>query len=375
MDPLDDAILRSRTVAFAAYGSSEIADMRYLTRFSTTDPVVYVRKAGEQGVIVVSQMECERAARESTAAAMSRAQAGLLDILKEEKDRWKAHARMVAGLAGGPVLVPPHIPYALGRELAALVRVEVDRGALEGMRAVKSGWEVEQIRAVQSATGKAMEHALALITRTRARKGVLYLGAVPLTSERVRSAMHRVLLDHGCTAAETIVACAEETAVPHVTGSGPLHEDQPIVIDVFPRDQRSGYYSDMTRTVCRGEPSPEVSEMFDAVLEAQVLAASRIRPGVSGADVHQEVVDLFTSKGYESGSRGFIHNLGHGVGLEVHESPSLGPGGGLLSAGNVVTNEPGLYYPGTGGVRLENIGLIRDSGFETFSGVPPALVL
>src|SRR5690606_13807266 len=108
------------------------------TRFSTTDPIVYIRKPGEKGTVVVSQMEYERAEREATAAVISRAQAGLFEILKGEQDRWRALARMIAGLVQGKVLIPPQFPYALGRELSELVAVEVDREALARMRAAKS---------------------------------------------------------------------------------------------------------------------------------------------------------------------------------------------------------------------------------------------
>lgn len=364
MDVLDQAIRNHGADAYVTIGSSRDPEMRYLSRFTTTDPIVFFKKPGQRGTIIVSQMECERASRESAAAVMSRAQAGLLEIMKQEKNRWKALALMIAGVTGGKVIVPPHFPHGLARELESLIAVELDSGTVEQMRAKKDGWEMARIQAVQAATDLAMERAIDLIRSAKIRKGVLYRGAAPLTSEKVRAAMHRMLLEHGCLAIDTIVASGEDTAVPHHVGAGALHEGVPIVIDVFPMDEMSGYYSDMTRTVCRGEASPEIRDMFDAVRTAQDLAASRIRPGVAGEEVHTAVVDFFSERGYSSGSQGFVHNLGHGVGLEVHESPSLGPGGGILSRCNVVTNEPGLYYHGKGGVRLEDTGLVTSSGFS-----------
>jgi Xaa-Pro aminopeptidase len=115
--------------------------------------------------------------------------------------------------------------------------------------------------------------------------------------------------------------------------------------------------------------------MFQAVRDAQDLATAMLRPGVTGAEVHQSVVELFREKGFESGAEGFTHNLGHGVGLEVHELPVLGPSGGILKKGNVVTIEPGLYYPKIGGVRLENIGVIRREGLDRMTRFPRELVL
>jgi Xaa-Pro aminopeptidase len=160
-----------------------------------------------------------------------------------------------------------------------------------------------------------------------------------------------------------------------MTGSGPLKSDEPIVIDLFPVEEKSGYYADMTRTVVKGEPSADLLAMFDALRQAKQLGTSQVKSGVSGADIHQAVVDFFKDQGYESNSRGFIHNLGHGVGLQVHELPTVGPAGKPLVSGNVITIEPGLYYPGIGGVRLEDIGVVTKSGFENFTVFPEELIV
>ncbi|MDD1666880.1 MAG: M24 family metallopeptidase, partial [Methanomicrobiales archaeon] len=123
----------------------------------------------------------------------------------------------------------------------------------------------------------------------------------------------------------------------------------------------------------KGEPSAKIGEMFEAVLGAQGLAAGLVRPGATGAEIHGKVVDYFRERGYESNTKGFIHNLGHGVGLEVHELPTLGPAGGELAAGNVITLEPGLYYPGVGGVRLEDAGVVTADGFRDLTRLPKEL--
>ena len=214
-----------------------------------------------------------------------------------------------------------------------------------------------------------------MIRRSKPKKGILYLGKNPLTSERVRFAMHSYLLEQGYQANDTIVSCGKETALPHKTGTGPLFSGEPIVIDVFPKSVTSGYFTDMTRTVSKGIPAADIAEMYQAVREAQDLATAMLRPGVTGAEVHQSVVEYFRDHGFESGAEGFTHNLGHGVGLDVHELPVLGPAGGKLKQGNVVTIEPGLYYPKIGGVRLENIGIIRREGMDCITRFPRELVL
>jgi Xaa-Pro aminopeptidase len=207
------------------------------------------------------------------------------------------------------------------------------------------------------------------------KKGILHLDGKPLTSEFIKYTMHCMLLEHGCSAEDTIVSCGEDTAIPHMTGTGPLCADEPIIIDLFPVHEKSGYYADMTRTFVKGEPSPEILEMYTALREAKQLAISKVKNGISGSDVHQRVVDFFKDRGYASDTKGFVHNLGHGVGLQVHELPTVGPSGKSLETGNVVTIEPGLYYPGIGGVRLEDIGVITSKGFDNFTSFAEDLVV
>jgi Xaa-Pro aminopeptidase len=370
MERLDDAIASSGARAYVAYGSSLDADMRYLTRFRTTDPVVFLQKHGEPGTIIVSQMEYERASRESTAVPMTRAQAGLTDIVKEEKNQWRAYARMIDGLVSGKILVPPQFPTALARELEAFSRVIVDEDTVLKARAVKTDEEIAAIAHVQEATEAAMEGAISSIRSSRARKGILHRGRAPLTSETLQKEVAMTLLSRGCRAVDTIISCGEDSAIPHMRGSGPLREGESIILDIFPQDEGSGYTADMSRTVVKGRPSPELAEMFDAVQGAQSLAATLVRPGITGAEIHGRVVDYFKERGFESNTKGFIHNLGHGIGLDVHELPVLGPGGGELAAGNVITLEPGLYYPGTGGVRLEDMGVVTPKGFRDLTTTP-----
>ena len=376
MESLDTALAAADCAAYVLYASSDDADFRYLTRFQVSDPLLYVKRKGEQGLLVVPQMEYERAATESSAAPITRASAGFLAYLDEEKDAWKALARTAASLAGGKVLVPRAFPYWLGRLLEEYAGIEVDgTSAVRAMRAVKTSKELTAIRAAQRATEAAMDLGISMIRRSTAQNGVLHLDGAPLTSGRVRTAMHLFLMERGYTAKETIVSCGKETAMPHRQGDGPLLEDEPVVIDLFPRHDATGYYADMTRTVVKGEPSPEIRDMYEAVHTARELGVSLIAAGVRGAAVHNAVVEFFKEQGYESNTKGFVHSLGHGVGLEIHEDPSLSPSGGPLEAGNVVTVEPGLYYPGVGGIRIEDMGAVTAGGFDRFTNYPSDLIV
>ncbi|RPJ54144.1 MAG: aminopeptidase P family protein [Methanobacteriota archaeon] len=375
MDELDQAIRGSNAAAYVVYASSADASMRYLSHFVTTDPVLFVKRPGERGQIVVSQMEIERAARESVAVPITRADARYLEFLKEEGNPTRALARTIAHLASGDVLVPSSFPLGLARELESFCRVSVDADTVEALRAVKQAGEIAAITQVQRAAESAIDRAIRMIRASKARDGVLQYEGEPLTSERVRFAMHVDLLSHGCRADDTIVSCGPDSALPHLAGSGPLLENEPIVIDLFPRAESSGYYADMTRTVVKGEPDPRILEMHQAVHEAKMQSMARIRAGVPGPDVYQFVVDLFKERGYTSDGEGFMHNLGHGIGLEVHERPTMGPAGKALVAGNVVTVEPGLYYRGIGGIRIEDLGVVTGGGFDLVTRYPEDLVV
>jgi Xaa-Pro aminopeptidase len=375
MDSLSKAIGECGADAYVIYASSRDTDMKYLTHFTTSDPFVFFKKPGERGVIIVSQMETGRASREATATVMTRTQAGLPEIMKTEKDPYRATAKMIAGQVGKKILVPPNFPIALANAMSEYCTVVVDGGTIQSMRAKKSKTELVLMNNVQKVTEKAMNRAISLIRRSSVKKGILHIGKKPLTSEHVKFSMHSLLLEHGCSAVDTIVSCGEDTAIPHMSGSGPLKSGEPIVIDLFPVEEKSGYYADMTRTVVKGEPSNDIREMYDALREAKHLGISRVKAGVSGADIHLAVVDFFKERGYETDTRGFIHNLGHGVGLQVHELPTIGPAGKSLESGNVITIEPGLYYPGIGGVRLEDIGAVTAKGFNNFTSFPEELIL
>jgi len=375
MDSLSKAIRKSGADAYVIYASSRDTDMKYLTHFTTSDPFVFFKKPGESGVIVVSQMETGRASREATATVLTRTQAGLPEIMKTEKDPYRATARMIAGQVGKKILVPPNFPIALANAISEYCTVVVDGGTIQSMRAKKSKIELILMNNVQKVTEKAMERAISLIRSSSVKKGILYIDKKPLTSEQVKFSMHSLLLEYGCSAVDTIVSCGEDTAIPHMSGSGLLKSDEPIVIDLFPVDEKSGYYADMTRTVVKGEPSKDIREMYDALREAKKLGISRVKAEVSGAEIHQAVVDFFNERGYETDTRGFIHNLGHGVGLQVHELPTVGPAGKALESGNVITIEPGLYYPGIGGVRLEDIGAVTARGFNNFTTFSEELIV
>jgi Xaa-Pro aminopeptidase len=215
-----------------------------------------------------------------------------------------------------------------------------------------------------------MRAAIAMIADTAIdARGILTKRGKTVTAEDVRRTIMRTLLDHSCLGKETIVACAEHSIDPHDVGSGPLRAHEPIVIDIFPQHTGHNYWGDLTRTVVKGSPSPALRRMYQAVRAAQSAALSRLRPGVRCRTVHNAAVRELERRGYETRRidgkpAGFIHSTGHGLGLAIHEAPRLALSDVRLRRGHVVTVEPGLYYPGIGGIRIEDTVVVTAQGWK-----------
>jgi Xaa-Pro aminopeptidase len=200
-----------------------------------------------------------------------------------------------------------------------------------------------------------------------------------LTSERVKVEIESTLLDRGCGLDETIVACGADAADPHNRGSGPLRPDEPIIVDIFPQDKSTKYHADMTRTFVRGDPDGTLAEWFDLTDRAREAALDAVEPGATGAAVHDAVCDIYEDAGLPTlrsdptTETGFIHSTGHGVGLDVHELPRVSPDGDELRPGHVITIEPGLYDPSVGGVRIEDLVVVTEDGYENLTDYPVEL--
>lgn len=377
MRTLTDALAEKNSDAYVAYDSSANADMRYLAGFLASDPYIYIYPKNGRGTIVVSSMEELRARKETSCNVITRSAAGLPDLLQELKDPERATAQMIRNLAGTKLLVPASMPVGFAQTLMQVADITVDRTTVAAMRRVKTPDEILLMREVQQQNEAATRAAVELIRKSGIDEhGGLIYEDEPVTSEKVREVIASVLRPSACEERDTIISCGPDTAMPHCLGTGQLHANQPIVMDVFPRNLKTGYFADMTRTIAKGAPAKEIMQMYETVHAAKELAADMLGPGITGAEVHNAVAAFFIEKGYETaGASGFIHSLGHGVGLEIHEGPSLSPSGGILETGNVVTIEPGLYYPGIGGVRLEDMGVITENGFDRFTNFEEQLIV
>lgn len=371
---------RSNLDAFLFIGDSLCdPDMYYLSRFLASDRFTLL--ARETTSLLVSSMEKGRACKESAAAeVVSTSDYGIIEKLKASRKPDEAYLAVLREFLQDRRVkhlgVPFRFPSGIYKHLSKDFDVSVVESPVSRWRAVKTEEEIAAIREAQRACEEAMGVAVDLIRSSEPRGEVLFRQAEPLTSEQVRSKIEVCLLGRGCEAVDTIVAGGAQAVDPHARGSGPLPANEPIVIDIFPRSKHSRYFADMTRTVLRGEADREVEEMYEAVSVAQDVGLGAVRAGVSGLEVHAEVVRVFQEHGYpEREGCGFTHSTGHGVGLNVHESPSLSEAGETLVEMNVVTIEPGLYYPDIGGVRLEDLVVVTAQGCENLTHFERKLVL
>ena len=360
--------------------SARDADLFYATRFLAPDPFPFIQ-VGTERIIMASDLELGRAKKQ---AAVERVLP--LRVYEERAKARVAHPTLLDAVEEalrergiGGLVVPGSFPAEYLDKLRARgFELLVKEGIFFEERLVKSdaevGWIAETLRVAE----EAMAIAIQAIREAEIRKDALYRADVPLTSETVRRLIHHAVLDHDCMAEHTIVAGGEQGSDPHHEGSGPLPAHRPIVIDIFPRSSRTQYFGDITRTVVKGRSSPRVRQMFEAVLQAQERAVTLIRDGAEGAAIHQEVTTLFDGLGFPTGEtsgrmQGFFHGTGHGLGLEIHEPPRIGTRGARLQSGNVVTVEPGLYYPQEGGVRIEDVVVVTASGCHTLTKFPKIL--
>lgn len=364
--------------AYLRTDSSRESDMLYLSGFDAPDPFTLLRWDGET-VLLVSPLEYGRARKESRADEVRRTTEYIEGDRRGEPD---AEIRVLDAFLQdygvSEIAVPRSFSLYRAEELRSrdYVVEPVDDRVLEA-RASKTEDEIGYIRAAQRATEEAMQQAEDLIANADVRNGVLYCDGEELTAERVKTEIEIELLHHRCSLADTIVACGERGSDPHWRGSGALEADEPIIVDIFPQHE-SHYHADMTRSYVRGSHS-DAEEMYEAALEAQEAAFTVLErgAGVSGEEVHEAVCDSFENAGYptlrDGGEEGFIHSTGHGVGLDVHELPRLSRGAGELEAGQVVTVEPGLYIEGIGGVRVEDLVVVRGDGYENLTGYGKSL--
>jgi Xaa-Pro aminopeptidase len=363
--------------------SESDSNLYYATRFIAPDPFIFLEVHGQR-LLLMSDLELDRA----------RSQATVDRVLSYSELERRAKAQGVA--APGPVdvlhlvlqeygvkqlLVPANFSLGHALRLQALgYQLETKKEPFYERRALKTPEEVSWIETTQRATETAVAAAYEALRKADIRNGMLWLDGGPLTSERIKKLINVTLMERDCIAQHTIVAGGDQACDPHEEGSGPLPAHRSIIFDVFPRSAVTRYFADMARTVVRGTASPELKRLYQTVKDAQEEAIAQIRAGADGAKIHQRICERFDAAGYTTGlvngrMQGYFHGTGHGVGLDVHEHPRISRNGSVLQEGEVVTVEPGLYYPGVGAVRIEDMVLVTRDGCRNLTNFPKTFEL
>jgi Xaa-Pro aminopeptidase len=341
------------------------ADALFFGGVSVPDPFIAFGVRGRK-YAVVSALEFGRVRRTSDFDVVL----PLERLVARARELWPKHKpgpaeviQLVARQVGvRHFLVAQDFPAGVYRRLVELgLRVDVAPGALFPEREIKTPREAAAIREGNRCSAAGIAAAERVLRRSRVRGRKLIFEGAELTSDRLRTAVEIACLEAGAVSLNTIVAGGDQACDPHERGSGPLRANELIIVDVFPRVTKTGYFGDMTRTFLRGRASEKQRALVAAVRAAQLAALDAIRAGANGRDVHGKVTSVFTSRGFETrrtprGSVGFFHGTGHGLGLDIHEPPRVsGTVDYPLKKGSVVTVEPGLYYPGLGGCRIEDV--------------------
>ena len=341
------------------------SDALYFGRVGVPDPFVAFGLRGKK-YAVVSALEFGRVKKTSDFDVVL----PLEVYLKRARDLWPQRRPGAAevifllskDLKQSRFTVPDDFPAGVFDKLFELgLDLEVAEGALFPEREIKTPAESAAIRegnrlsALGFAAAEKILRAAKISGRTLRHRGQV------VTSEMLKFAIEVAILEAGGVSSNTIVAGGDQACDPHERGFGPIRANELIILDIFPRVTATGYHGDMTRTFLRGRASDAQRALVAAVRAAQSAATKMIRTGVNGRHVHNKCVEIFTARGFETkhtakGSVGFFHGTGHGLGLAVHEPPRMSPTIDYpLKKNSVVTVEPGLYYPGLGGCRIEDV--------------------
>ena len=369
-----------RTARLMVADSEQCADMLYAVGLFVPDPFIYFEIAGKKH-IVVNDLEIDRA---KTQASVHRVLPLTRYVNALKRDGVKAPQLgdvlpvVLREHRVRVVEVPMSFPVGLVKRLRG-IRVKVRPDPFIPARETKSAAEINKLIDALRLAEEGMKAAIGAIRLSRiGRDGYLYWRQQKLTAEHVQGLINATIAGLGGTAVHTIVACGNQGCDPHESGHGPLRAHQTIIIDIFPRDTKTGYWGDITRTVVRGRASEKVKDIYATIAKAQDIAFEKLRPGINGRAVHDAICALFKQRGFKTGRKkgrmqGFFHGTGHGLGLDIHESPRVSAVDATMKAGFVVTVEPGLYYPGIGGVRLEDVAVIGARGAKNLTKFPKFL--
>jgi len=356
------------------------ADMLYATRIFIGDPFIFLQQKGKR-ILVLSDLEIDRAKKNAKAdefVMFNQLEREVQGKAKKAPPYEKVLAHFLTKRGVKRALVPANFPLSFANEIKRNgIALETSNGLFWPAREKKTAEEIRLLERALRMTETGMKRGMEILKTSKLGTGKkLKWSGKTLTSEILRAEIDSAILRAGGVPTNTIVAGGDQACDPHERGFGPLRADSLIILDIFPRDGKTGYWGDMTRTVVRGRASEQQRKLWEAVKAGQTLALKRIKAGVDGMSIHQAITELFERRGFPTEVRngrrvGFFHGTGHGLGLEIHEYPRLQKV--VLKAGQCLTVEPGLYYPGIGGARIEDVVIVEKDGCRILSKFPKQL--
>ena len=356
------------------------ADMLYATRIFIGDPFIFLQQKRKR-TLVLSDLEIDRAKKNAKAdefVMFSQLEREVQGKGKQAPPYEKVLAHFLTKRGVKRALVPANFPLRFANEIKRKgIALETSNGLFWPAREKKTVEEIRMLERALRMTETGMKRGMEILKASKPGAGKkLKWSGKTLTSEILRAEIDSAILRAGGVPTNTIVAGGDQACDPHERGFGPLRADSLIILDIFPRDGKTGYWGDMTRTVVRGRASEQQRKLWETVKAGQTLALKRIKAGVDGMSIHRAITDLFERRGFPTEVRngrrvGFFHGTGHGLGLEIHEYPRLQKV--VLKAGQCLTVEPGLYYPGIGGTRIEDVVIVEKTGCRILSRFPKQL--
>ncbi len=371
---------KNKTTRLIVAASETDPDMLYATRFFAPDPFIFLERNGKR-TLVLSDLEIDRGRKQAEADEFVSFNQLEREVQRQSKkapayEKVLAHFLRKRGVRS--TIVPANFPLGYAQELTGnKIRVQATNGLFWPEREAKSAKEIEMIGQALRITEKGLKRAIEVLKASKPGPGKrLRWSGKTLTSEMLRAEIDSTILRAGGIPTGTIVAGGDQACDPHERGFGPLYANSLIILDVFPRDAKTGYFGDMTRTVLRGRASEAQRKLWETVKAGQALALRKIKAGVDGMTIHKAIQKFFAERGFPTEVRkgrhvGFFHGTGHGLGLEIHEHPRLQKV--TLKDRQVLTVEPGLYYPGLGGARQEDVVVVTKTGCKILSRFPKQL--
>ena len=359
-------------------------EMRREISHGVNDPFLYLESEGSRRV-VVRALEVQRMREIAGLESFVHEDFGFDELQASGLGSDEIHAeialRACQRFSIASALVPVDFPVALADHLrAGGIELRADAALFADRQRAKTTAQVEGIRRAQHAAEAAVAAVAAMLrAATVDDDGSLSLDGLPVTCERLKLRGRVAIAESGAATDDFILAHGPQTCIGHHMGSGVVRAGEPVTVDLGPEDPETGCGTDMTRTFVVGDVSDELSNYHDLVGEALRLSLAAIGPGVSTSELHAIACEVFEGGGYptlrtkQSGEillDGFFHTLGHGVGLRLHEPPTLGLTGSDLVVGDVIAVEPGCYRQGYGGVRLEDLVLVTEDGYENLTSYP-----